>query len=249
MKIYIITGTTNGIGRALADAVVSAGEHLLSLSRAADKTEPNRHNIQCDLRHTERIGESLERLLATVQLDQATELILINNAGVLEPIGPIDQLSTDGIINHLHVNQAAPAVLMSEFIRLTRGQSSERRIINISSGAAKHPYAGWSVYCASKAALDMMTMCVAKEQERRNNPVKVCAVYPGRVETRMQYQIRHTETAKFPAKPDFVKAKKLGKLLSAKEAAEMILALDNAGELKSGGLYDLREAFTVIRKP
>jgi benzil reductase ((S)-benzoin forming) len=130
---------------------------------------------------------------------------------------------------------------MSEFIRLTENVYPDRRIINISSGAARHPYSGWVMYCASKAALDMMTLCVAAEQKDREYPVAVCSVSPGKVETGMQRSIRRFDKTKFPRQPDFVGAKLRGELKSTNQVADMILDLDHSGELKNGGIYDLRD--------
>lgn len=241
MNIYIITGTTRGLGRALAEAVLARNDFLLSLSSSADSTHHRNHNVQCDLSCPAVLGGSLERLLNTADLGAARDLILINNAGVLEPMKPLDKAGQEQIVHHLFVNQAAPAILMSAFIRLTGMFKGSRRIINISSGAGRHPYEGWAMYCASKAALDMMTRCVAAEQRDRPDGVSVCAVSPGRIETDMQVRIRASDPGNFPAREAFIQAKQSGKLLSADAAARMLLELDGNGHFKNGGLYDLRQ--------
>jgi benzil reductase ((S)-benzoin forming) len=153
-------------------------------------------------------------------------------------------LEPEQILKHLLVNQAAPAILMSAFIRLTREFSGNRRIINISSGAGKHAYAGWAMYCATKAGLNMMTQCIAAEQQYRDDGVTIYAVSPGKIETDMQVRIRASDPRCFPAREDFIKAKRQGKLLSTDVAARKLLDLDRRGNLKNGGLYDLRE--TVV---
>ncbi len=242
MRAYVVTGTTRGIGSALAEAVMARNEQLLSLSSAPDRLEPKWHNLRCDLRHPERLGSLLERLLSSVSLDGISHLVLINNAGVLAPMGPLDEADAQRIIDHLHVNQAAPAILMSAFIRLTATFSGRRRIINISSGAAVHPYAGWAMYCGGKSALDMMTLCAAAEQRGRSNPVDICSIYPGKVETDMQRVVRRCDPAKFPAQPQFVLAKARGELSTPGQVARAIIALDAAGKLKNGCIYDLRTA-------
>ncbi len=242
MRAYIVTGTTRGIGRAMADAVIERKAQLYSLSRAPDRVTPGWHNFACDLRRPESIRPVFERLMRKVPLERLSDLVLINNAGVLEPMGPVEEAGGAKIVGHLMVNQAAPAILMSLFIGLTSGFQRSRRIVNISSGAAVHPYAGWAMYCASKAAIDMMTLCIAAEQREKPNPVAVCAVYPGKVETGMQRAVRHADPEKFPAQPDFVLAKANGDLLTPGQAAKAIISLDAAGGFDNGCIYDLRSA-------
>ena len=241
MNTYIVTGTTRGIGRALANAILEGGDRLLSLSSGPDRREGNWTNVTCDLSRFEAVIPCLEKLLATESPASAECKVLINNAGVLAPIGPLGKIPEDRIPYHIGVNQVALFILMSAFIRCTAHFRGRRRIINISSGAARHPYAGWGLYCASKAALDMMTACVAHEQLDEANPVSVCAVSPGKVETDMQVMIRGTSPAHFPAQPQFMQAKEAGDLATPKSVASLLLALDKGGQLKNGGIYDLRD--------
>lgn len=242
MRAYIVTGTTRGIGRAIASTVIGRKYQLLSLSRAPNKLDPFWHNLTCDLSRPESVRSQLAQLIETISLDRFSDLVLINNAGTLDPMGPLDSVNDDQLLDHLNVNLASPAILTSAFIQLTEGFNAVRRIINISSGAAKHPYAGWAVYCATKAALDMVTMCTAAEQRGRHDPVSVCAVYPGRVDTDMQVKIRQSDPGQFPAQPEFVSAKKQNRLTSPTDTARLIITLDADGQFNNGCIYDLRSA-------
>ena len=238
---YIVTGTTRGIGRALARQIIADGDLLYTVSSADNDVTDAWHNIKCDLSEPGSAAAAIERLLPSVRIEAVQSLVLINNAGVMGPLGPIDAATDGQIARQISINVIAPAVLMAVFIRQTTSLEIRRRIINISSGAARHPYAGWAMYCSSKASLEMMTRCVAAEQELREDPVVVCAVCPGRVETRMQRRIRDSNPDQFPAKPDFVRAKSRGDVLRPQLAAEMLLTLDRTGQLRNGHIYDLRD--------
>lgn len=241
MRYYIVTGTTRGIGRALGEAIIAEGDQLLSLSSAPDQTEGNWVNVSCDLRSFDSLVPCMQRLLAFVDYSSTDCMVLINNAGVLAPIGPLGKIQEERMADHIKVNQMAPFVLMSAFIRLTKDYAGGRRIINISSGAARHPYAGWGLYCASKAALEIMTACAAREQMDDDHPVSICAVSPGKVETDMQVMIRGTRPEQFPAQPQFVQAKASGDLETPHAVAHLLLSLDQQGQFKNGGIYDLRK--------
>ena len=244
MKAYIVTGTTRGIGRAIAETVIKRKAQLFSISSAPDKVEPMWHNFECDMRRPEKLRHLLDRLLKSILQDAYDDLVLINNAGVLEPMGPVEEADDGQIINHLHVNVAAPAILLSAFIGATAEFSGDRRIINISSGAAVYPYAGWAMYCASKSALDMITLCAASEQQGQVNPVSICSVYPGKVETDMQRAVRQSDPKKFPAQPSFVLAREQGAVFTPGEVARNVIEYDAAGKFKNGCIYDLRSALS-----
>lgn len=238
---YFLTGTTRGIGRALAEQIIAGEDLLFSLSSDANHETTRWLNVQCDLSDPASVTAGFERLVLSPLKKNAQAVVLINNAGVLDPMGPMASAADEQIVRHVLINQVAPALLISAFIRLTGSWVRQRRIINISSGAARHPYAGWALYCATKSALEMMSLCVAAEQAISAEPVSICAVSPGKVETDMQRRIRSSNPGIFPAHPDFVDAKQRGEIKKPEDVAGMILALDRAGLLQNGALYDLRD--------
>ncbi len=240
---YIITGTTRGIGRALAQAVLARGKQLFAISRTPRmQQDSRRHDYACDLGDPDQIRNTMTAVMTAIGRMACADVILINNAGVLTPIGPIEKATDDQIRQHLAVNLQAPALLTAQFIRLGDHVPGRRRIINITSGAGEHPYAGWALYCASKAAVNMLTASVALEQRERERPVGVCAVAPGVVDTDMQHVIRCTSGADFPEREHFARLHAEGRLAPPEQVADLILELDIRGLLASGGLYDLRDA-------
>lgn len=241
MNAYIVTGTTRGLGRALIDVIREAGHLALTLSSAEDRTVGGWINLRTDLADPESLPAKLDTLLGEVKDRRLEALVLINNAGRLAPLMPLEHAQAGAIAEAYKVNLAAPAVLMAHFITTTATLTLPRRIINISSGAASAPYAGWGCYCSSKAGLAMLTRCVAEEQNLSDNPVKVCAVAPGVVDTAMQRQVRGTSTAHFPQRQKFVQLHANGALAEPIAVARHLLELDTGGAFESGGLHDLRK--------
>jgi len=241
-SVYIVTGTTRGIGRALAEQIVARGDNLYTLSRAPESREGAWHNYACDLRYPDQVGQAMTRILDAMGRVPCRDAVLISNAGVLGPIEPVANLTPAQIAEHMQINLLTPTFLIGLFVRATRQMQCGRRIIAITSGAGRHPYAGWSLYCGSKAGLDMVVRCAALEQRTGEaNPVSISAVAPGVVATDMQTEIRGADAADFPARARFVELHASGKLSSPKQVAATILELDAGGQFANGGLYDLRD--------
>jgi len=96
-------------------------------------------------------------------------------------------------------------------------------VLNISSGAAHTAYAGWSMYCATKAALDHFTRCVALEQAGLPNGAKVVALAPGMIDTTMQATVRSAGPDAFAESARFIALKESGQLPSPGDAAGRVL--------------------------
>ncbi len=241
-SVYIVTGTTRGIGRAMAEEILRRGHRLFSLSRAPDTVTQGWRNYRCDLRDAEKIQVAMIRLLDEIPHEACGDAILLNNAGVLTPIGPLERNDWAGMAAALQVNLMAPMQLMSLFIQAAARFQGSRRIINITSGAGRHPYAGWGLYCTAKSALNMLTRCIALEQRGRSRPVTICAVAPGVVATDMQADIHRADDIDFPERQRFLRLAESGGLLAPEDVARLILDLDLAGQFQSGQIYDLRHA-------
>ena len=119
--------------------------------------------------------------------------------------------------------------------------TAEKRVINISSGAGKKPFYGWSNYCASKAGIDLFTQCVGVEQNRSDNPVKIISLGPSIMDTKMQEEIRKTAKEDFQQVERFIDFKKNGDLLSADYVAEKVIKLFWDEEFIQGGVINVRD--------
>lgn len=224
MKKFILTGHSRGLGAAIANQLLQAGHGVMGLSRKAHPTLKARYPDQLieyniDLSQSEPLVRLLESQDFEDYLSDASAAVLINNAGVLSPIGMNGHLSNTAIFDAVSINVAAAIALSNQFIALTTA-IPDRRIIQISSGAARSPYAGWSIYCATKAALDHYTRCLAVEAHKG---LKAVSLAPGVIDTDMQAQVRATSLSSFPMRPRFDQLKQDNALAAPDAVAEKLL--------------------------
>jgi benzil reductase ((S)-benzoin forming) len=191
--------------------------------------------VQFDLNDTEKLADLLSTIFKEIDSETVQKIVLFNNAGTLGEIGRTENLSVENITGAVHVNTIAPLILTSAFIRLTKDWAGEKKIINISSGAAQNPYYGWTIYCATKAALDMLTRTVATEQNAIENGVKIMSIYPGVVDTDMQTEIRKHTKEEFIDIDRFLTLKSSGSLADPTVVAEQIMQID-LQELENGAI-------------
>ncbi|WP_372795163.1 SDR family NAD(P)-dependent oxidoreductase [Lutibacter sp.] len=239
-KIVIITGGSKGLGLGLAKKYHKQGYRVISISRSKIDKLYIAEQYQCDLSKTDTIEHIMIEIFSHLDKNTTTHLTLINNAGELGTVNTLDAIAPLNISHTIQVNLIAPLVLNSLFIKLTKGWECKKQIFNISSGAAVKPYEGWSIYCASKAGVDMMTKVISKEQKEINNGVSIVSIYPGVIDTDMQVQVRTTPKQNFKSVQRFIDFYKHGDLLSPKEVANKIYHLDVTDELKNGQILDIR---------
>lgn len=134
----------------------------------------------------------------------------------------------------------SPIALTAAFLRLTSAWPAERKILNISTGAAHKAYAGWSIYCATKAALVHFTRCLALEQQGQANGAKVVALAPGVIDTAMQEAVRRATPEEFAELPRFVALKESGQLPSPRDAAQRVLCYLERADFGNEPVVDIR---------
>ncbi len=201
----VVTGHSRGIGEAVAEHLLARGTRVLGVSRHTnarlggrfpDTLEEVVLDVADGVALLRWLGtEPLERFFANVETP-----LLVNNAGVLQPMGPLETQEVEKVARAVSVNLGAALVLSAAFVHVT-ADARERRVIHVSSGAARKAYAGWSVYCATKAALDHHARCVALD---RTPGLLISSVAPGVVDTEMQAEIRGSTDERFPDRPRFV---------------------------------------------
>jgi NAD(P)-dependent dehydrogenase (short-subunit alcohol dehydrogenase family) len=198
-KVIIVTGASRGLGAVaarlaagLGAAVVLNGRDLEALNQVARSVQPPAGPVLVvpgDISRLETCQEIVRQTATSLgRIDG-----LVNNAGIVEPIALLAESDPAGWQRNLAVNVLAPMMLAQVALPFLR--ASHGRVINVSSGAAVNPVAGWGAYCASKAALNQFNRVLAVEEP----DVTAVAFRPGVVDTEMQAAIRQYGETGMPA--------------------------------------------------
>lgn len=242
MQEIIITGASRGFGREVAVKLAQPERRLHLISRSeAKETAGEIRNLggeaetwAMDLSRTGRLEEAFEPVLDAIRTEDAGFIGLINNAGTIEPIGPLGKYSTGDYRTNLELNYVAPAILTHLFVKRFQAVPAVKRVLFVGSGASGRPVHGWSHYCSSKAGVDMLAKTVALEQEVQVHPVE-CAVFnPGRIETNMQEIIRGKDREDFPQVDDFIASATDGRNLPPEEMAEKLVRIYTGKDFPHG---------------
>ncbi len=233
--MFVVTGGGRGLGRALALALAARGQSVLIIGRHLES-----------LRQTAALSPSIEYLCADVasnagrlqiqaRLQSSVIQGLIHNAGIIEPILPVKHIDEASWHACMATNVDAPLFLTQLLVT----QLSKGRVLNISSGAAHFPVAGWAAYCVSKAALSMLTQAWQIE----SSDIAFASVMPGIIDTAMQANIRASAQMADEKIEFFKQLKNADRLLSPDTVATFLcwLLLDiskDAYVSKEWDIYD-----------
>jgi NAD(P)-dependent dehydrogenase (short-subunit alcohol dehydrogenase family) len=192
-KSVILTGASRGIGAAAAEAMAAEGATLLLLARTAGdittlatrlrKSGAQAEAMTCDVSEFSQVQAAVGHAHDLFGRIDA----LINNAGVIEPIGPMHAADPRAWAHAADINFKGVFFGMRAVLPAMRSQGAGV-IVNLGSGAAHNPLEGWSHYCAAKAATHMLTRCA--HLENRGRGVRVFSLSPGTVATDMQRKIK-----------------------------------------------------------
>ncbi|MDA8379829.1 MAG: SDR family NAD(P)-dependent oxidoreductase [Actinomycetota bacterium] len=221
--VAVVTGASRGLGAGLAAAFASAGLRLGLCARHVPPSpggrDPGITRASVDVAD----ADALEKFANHVVEKYGRIDMWVNNAGILEPVGALRDASFAGIRRNIEVNLMGVAYGSAIFARHVHSRPGGGILVNVSSGAAKHPYEGWAAYCASKAGVDQLTEVLAAEEARFG--LRAYALAPGVIETDMQALVRATPPERFPAAPRFVELHRSGRFNSAERVASYALSL------------------------
>jgi benzil reductase ((S)-benzoin forming) len=222
MHYYIITGASRGLGKALAEVILrQPGTSVIGVSRHATITHERYHHQPLDLSDILAVENNLYKVFP--QWTDAASVTLVNNAAVLGEIGYLGEQPNEHFNFVFDVNVVAPAMLMNTFLSVYQPLAVPRTVLNISSGAAQRPIDGWSAYCASKAALESLSLTAQKEQDLRGSGIRVRSLSPGVIDTAMQEQIRTADARQFSEADHFGALYSEGRLATPEAVAKKIV--------------------------
>lgn len=184
-KVAVVTGASKGIGAAIATFYAAEGAKVV-VNYASSKAGADQVvnaitanggtaiSVQADVSNE----ADVRRLFAETQAAFGTLDILVNNAGVYL-YEPVEEVSLATFHQQFNINVLGPILAIQESLKLFGNTGGT--IINVSSEASKLSMATGSVYSASKAALDSITVSLSKELGAKN--IRINSLLPGSVET------------------------------------------------------------------
>lgn len=189
-RTVLITGASRGIGAETARVFAEAGANVALVARSADSIADLAGEIgkaavaiPCDISRYWEVEQAVENCVTAFGgLD-----IVINNAGVIEPISRMEDADPEAWGQVIDINLKGVFHGMRAALPVMEAAGGGT-ILTVSSGAAHNAIEAWSHYCASKAGAAMLTMCLHKELADKG--IRAMGLSPGTVATQMQREIK-----------------------------------------------------------
>ncbi|MBI2308540.1 MAG: SDR family NAD(P)-dependent oxidoreductase [Rhodocyclales bacterium] len=222
----IVTGHSRGLGAAIAGNLLARGIAVLGIARHGNAALaagfPGRlAEAALDLTDNARLAAWLDGGTLAAFVAGSEQVLLVNNAGLLAPVGQLAAQPPEAIARAIGCNVAAALMLAAASARISAAAKvAGLRILHISSGAGRYAIPGWSVYGAGKAALDHHARVI---------------------DTGMQAEIRGTPLADFPLRGKFETLKESGALATPEDCAAGIVAHLLGERFGETPVADLRE--------
>jgi len=226
MKFALVTGTSSGIGAAVANELLKRGWQVVGISRRAAKIQDKHYrHIALDLSNIAAAAPTIERDVGAKLAERWERVGLVNNAAV-GLAGRIQDVDAGELARSFELNTVVPLWLMGFMIKRAKAPV---RVVNVSSGAAMRPFPGLAAYCGAKAGLHLAGAAVAAEDAP---DLHVLSYQPGVVDTEMQVATRSKSLEEFPWGTTFRQYHAEGRLVPPERpAADIVRFLEaNGGE-------------------
>lgn len=188
----LVTGGARGIGRAIADAFVDAGAAVAVVARSAEQVD--QATVELRARGGRALGlvadvsvaGDVDRLIERTTAELGAPDVLVNNAGVQGPIGPLAGSDAESWVRAIEINLIG-CYLCSRAVLSTMIARRRGKIVNLSGGGATGSRPFFTAYAAAKTAVVRLTECLADEVREHN--VQVNAIAPGAANTALTQEV------------------------------------------------------------
>jgi short-subunit dehydrogenase len=207
----LVTGASRGIGAAAAEALATAGAHVILVARTSGGLEAVEERIHqaggsatiapLDLTETDgigRLGQAISERFGVLD-------ILVLNAAMLGTLGPVAHIDANEFARLMTLNVSAQQAILAAFDAMLR-KSAGARVIGLTSSVARTPRAYWGAYGASKAAFETLLASYA-EENRNIGRIQVAIIDPAATATQMRARAYPGEDAATLKNPDVVGAR------------------------------------------
>jgi glucose 1-dehydrogenase len=224
-KIAIVTGSSKGIGKAIAIAFAKSKEYsaVVTNSRKLEEAEQVSEEIKaigCNsiaiLADVSKESDCIRLVEETVKQFNRID-VLVNNAGIQDDL-PLTEINLEEWYKIIGVDLTGPFICSREAVKYMKKQRNPKGgcIINISSVHQAIPKPHYVPYATSKAGIEMMTKTMALELAKDN--IRANIVAPGAIDTDMNIELRENKAAL----EDVVKKIPMGRVASADEVANVV---------------------------
>jgi NAD(P)-dependent dehydrogenase (short-subunit alcohol dehydrogenase family) len=232
----IVTGVSRGLGAALAEDLLGRGFMVVGIGRASHPSLIGQRYqfARFDLSELTGLDMTLTPLLQALKARRPASVSLVNNAAG-GSFGVLGRRTADDITYELTVNLVAVVALVNVFCRIFDDAQMPRRVLNVSSGAARTPLPGMGVYCVAKAGVEMLTVALATEHQEPT--FRAIAVRPGVMDTGMQADARSQPPDLLPCVELFQGLHRRGQLTPPAVTASKIVTRLIVGDVEHGRIY------------
>lgn len=234
-RTVLVTGAGKGIGAELVRILFAKGARVYAGVYPVDLAEPLPEGVvQLELDVTSQAD--VDAAIARIMAEAGALDVLVNNAGVINPIGPLAQIATDDLAPAFAVNVMGVHRMTVAALPLLR--ASKGTVLNAGTGAATMAMEGWTAYCSTKAGMQMLTRMMALELGREGLRIYFLGIPP--TDTAMQGKIRASGLNPISQIPQ-------DKLVPANVPASVMAYLCGADVATTEVLLDVRqEVFTRL---
>ena len=194
-KVALVTGASQGLGFNIAQRFVAEGASVVICARSSADLKNAENQLVADLREDQQLlalscdvssTGDVDRMFQQI-IDQFGTLdIVVSNAGIYGPLGPIDEVNWDEWLQAIAINLSGAAYVLRKSVIIMKPQGFGK-IIQLSGGGATQPHPFAKSYAASKAAIVRLAETIA--EELKGMGIEINSIAPGALNTRLFEQI------------------------------------------------------------